>query len=262
MSASILLVDGKINPSLIPASVIPENPVFESVAVVPPAGEVGYLSVENPTGEAFAIQKNANGSAQLLNEMNTALVPMITFATAPDPNPTALNITLGNNTIAPNLFLNGNSGVGEVYDSVYNPVLQEQQALTGIGNTPFFTTTTLKQGTIVPPRTGMYIFQTVFSTLDVAKNTCIDTNGLIEWFVSGPTGYGEQLGGSMTVLGSTLTVPSTASPVAQPIDWSFTNFCFLDAGITYTYNIQAFAGTPTADGTWNIPTNVSVIYAC
>jgi hypothetical protein len=261
MSANNLLVNGKLNASYLPAGIVPENPVFESVAVVPPAGEVGYLSVENPTGEAFAIQKNANGSAQLLNEMNTALVPMITFATAPDPNPTALNITLGNNGIAPNLFLDGNSGVGEVYDSVYNPVLQQQQALTGIGNAPFFLTTTLKQGTIVPPKSGIYIFQTILSTTDVSKASCIDDNGLIEWFVQGPTGFGETLGGSMTVLGSTLDVPASATPVAEPIDWSFTNFCFLTAGITYTYNIQAFAGA-TPNGTWNIPTNVSVIYAC
>ncbi len=64
MSANILLKDGLIDPALVPASVIPANPVFESVAVVPPAGEVGYLSIENPAGEVLAIQKNADGSAQ------------------------------------------------------------------------------------------------------------------------------------------------------------------------------------------------------
>ncbi len=260
MSANLLLDGtGKISGQFLPPT--DPNPVFESVAIVPPAGDVGYLSVENPSGSAFAIQKNADGTAIIQNQMNTAIVPMITFNTVPSPNPTVLNITLGNDSIAPNLFLNGNSGIGEVYDSLYNPVLQEQQALAGIGNTPFFTTTALTQGTIVPPKTGFYIFQTVFSTLDVAKTTCIDNNGLIEWFVQGPAGYGEMLGGSMTVKGSTLDVPSSAPPVTAPIDWTFTNFCWLDAGVTFTYKIQAFAGA-TPDGTWNIPTNVSVIYAC
>jgi len=261
MSANILLKDGLIDPALVPASVIPANPVFESVAVVPPAGEVGYLSIENPAGEVLAIQKNADGSAQIFNEMNTALVPIISFGTAPDPNPTVLNITFGNSGIAPGLYLNGNSGNGEVYDSIYNPVLQEQQALGGIGNTFFNTTTTLTTGTFTAPRTGMYVFQTTFSAPDVAKNTIIDNNGLIEWYVEGPTGYGEIVGGSMTVLGSTLNVKASAPLVAAPIDWSFTNFCYLDANIQYSYKIQAFAGATPA-GTWAMPTLVSVIAAC
>jgi hypothetical protein len=106
----------------------------------------------------------------------------------------------------------------------------------------------------------MYIFQTIFSVPGTIKSAIIDNNGLIEWYVS--AGSSEILGGSQTVVGSTLISPLTVSGgLVAPIDWTYTNFCYLTAGTEYTYNITAFPGT-TPDGEWELPTIVRVIPAC
>lgn len=262
MSANVLLVNGKLNPSYLPAGIVPENPVFESVAIVPPGGSVGYLSVENPAGDAFAIQKNLDGSVFMYQTPagGTANVVLSVDNTG---NEIILNgglIQLGDPTDAtPNVEILGSAGTGNVYDSKYNQAIKQDQALTGLGS---FTLTSApaSTGTFTPAITGTYIFQTIFSIPNVNKSTVIDNNGLIEWYVF--DAGGEIIGGSMTVLGSTMNAPNSVSGVVAPIDWTYTNICYLTAGTEYTYVIGAFAGDPTPDGTWSVFTSVRVIQAC
>jgi hypothetical protein len=278
MSASTLLIDGKINPSLVPASVVPQQPTFQTLTITPPIGFDGLITInsesgtvellKNDTDPTFAIENdndrfithNSTGAGTAVFGSVDA-VGVVGLAAANNANVVAPIITLGKGSLAnPDVNVLGSAGLGQVYDEKYNTPLKQAIAIPDIGAGLFTLNTTGNVGQFIAPATGWFIFQTVFSLPDVAKNTIVDNNGLIEWFVEAVPG-GEVLGGSMTVLGSTLNVKASAPAVTAPIDYTFQNFCYLTDGTQYEYTIQAFAGA-TPDGTWALPTIVRVIQAC
>lgn len=232
MSANNLLVNGQINPALIPASVIPTNPVFESVAIAPDAGIPGVLSVENPSGSAYQIVKELDGSVNIYQETAPNVFQAVYVADSGATNVTvrAPNVALGiENDATPTVNVLGSAGLGQVYDTRYNPVVRNY---TNYPPLDISTTAGQQTVTISPTKTGLY---NLCLSLSFINASTIGT-GVIEWYLllSG----GEVFGGSNTIVPSDFVLPSGSGGASGPLDWTYNQFVYLTAGSTYTFTIQ------------------------
>ena len=232
MSANNLLVNGLINPALVPASAIPANPVFQSVAIAPDAGIPGVLSVENPTGSACQVIKELDGSVNIYQETAPNVYGSVfavdsgaTFVTVRAPE-----VKLGIESDAtPTVEVLGSAGLGQVYDERYNPVVRDYTPYP-----PLDISTINGQQTvpITPTKTGLYNLCLSLSFI----NTSTIGTGVIEWYLllSG----GEVFGGSNTIVPSDFVLPSGSGGASGPLDWTYNQFVYLTAGSTYTFTIQ------------------------
>jgi hypothetical protein len=98
------------------------------------------------------------------------------------------------------------------------------------------------------------------SVSNANPTTLFDANGIIEWYCFINDGTGNELPFSQgTLRGSELAIPANYLLLTPPVDYSFTQTVFCEAGSEYLFNVYAFRGD-TQDGVWNLPCNARVSY--
>jgi hypothetical protein len=252
MSANTLLVNGQIRPGLIPASVIPANPVFKSVAIAPNAGVPGVLSIENPAGDAFQIVKGLDGYTRMFQVPagETANLSMLFSDDGNSAVISAQTIELGDATDAtPTVNVIGSTGLGQVYDTRYNPAVK---VANGPGPAPVEWTQNIENngaGTnlvvdidFTPTQTGYYsLVNTIAIISGTALNQQVDTAGIIEAYMSvSPSGGPTTVyvpGGNLIWNCSLAVLPSSISGAVSPLEWTQTCLFKLTAGTQYNIYI-------------------------
>lgn len=276
MSANILLKDGLIDPAFIPASVVPANPVFESLAIVPASGNPGYLSVENDAGNYFAIQKDDDGSIHLIQK--TGASTSVDILTAADAGASVvINAPLVNLGIAsdatPTVQVLGSAGLGQVYDTRYNPISQPFQNPVGVfaNWTEALTTPNAPDAPntvsfdFTPFRSGLYaLVNTLGIIAGAALNTQIDPAGIVEGYVSvGAGGSGNFVAGSGFIWNGSLGARASDFATAiDPLEWTQTCLFYLTAGTTYHLLIKAYKNATASTGTFNLGCFGQIIQMC
>jgi hypothetical protein len=220
MSANTLLVNGKINPSLLPPSgTLPTDPQFNSITTTGGAG----LTINNPTDatDQFELFKGTDGSVRMLydnlhNLMDATLETnqlQIVFADSDSVN-TYLAVA-------------GSAGEGQVNDTLYNPVFL---AVPGA----FFTNDPLpSSGQYEAQQSRLYNLQITFQ---VSAGGSIG-NGYISCALTLD---------SAVVFSNNITASQFAVPATGTANFVFSSSVFLTASETYFLNI-----TPVGSGTWS-----------
>lgn len=263
MSANILLDGtGKIAGQYLPATTPDLNPVFESVAISPPAATPGVLNIENATGDSTYIRKNADGSTEIL----TSIAPLSyvgALAIASDGSTIDIgganctnvqlvattSITLDAETLVvgdggpniPTITLDGPSGNGTVYDTVYNTVGRAYVGLTAsYPAADALTTAAPLSGTYTAPVTGVYAVSFV---VEPNVGATLGANSLVANFEPG-------LGSATSWTIAPATIPYDA--VAGPNPYTYNGIAYLTAGQVVAWSITGYGAG------WNVPVSLSV----
>lgn len=260
MSANLLLIDGKIDPSLIPASVVPTNPIFESLTIIPPTGSgFGTIVITNRSGDeatdGVLISKGVNnGDFRISQELGSGSYEAILMSTINGLNldtttlrgPTVL---LGNeSSTTPLVKIVGENGgqvvSGQVYDTVYNPVSRDFANVFSAGFITLNGSLPVSQN-FTPARTGLH-----------SLNICVQYNGL--------TTIGND---NIEYAFSSLSEGNTTCGVIKPADlpaynasrngiYNFSLMGYFTGGNSYTFTITAY-GTG-----WNLDVQPSYAPIC
>jgi len=111
----------------------------------------------------------------------------------------------------------------------------------------------------VAPYTGMYALNVQVSVGNADPATLFDAEGIIEWYCFSEPGGTELPFSQGTLRGSELAIPANYLLLTPPVDYSFTQTVFCEAGTAYLFNVYAFRGD-TQDGVWNLPCSVRASY--
>lgn len=172
-------------------------------------------------------------------------------------------VEIGTEEEGPNhLYIEGADGQAEVYDEIYNQVIKTDPVDSYAGSIPANTGPGLFEFT--PFRDGAYMLQVNFN---VANADSIPVNGAIEWTLT----FGEEVQFVSNTIKSTSMVKASdfnevnGSPgaLAEPMDFCFTDMCFLTAGITYSFNLFTARNSAAGGGAWAISGyQVRVVQMC
>jgi hypothetical protein len=272
MSANTLLVNGKINPSLIPAGVVPENPVFQSVSINNTSGaDASSLILSHPDADSqFIIQKDDAGVVDFIQLPSTGTGT--TFITVNGfANEMVIggvdNLQLNGETVvdvvspvvnlgdpdeaSPLVQIIGDGATGRVFDDQFNqPYDPPINLLTG-GTQIITGNTQISGNNITPNRSAMAFLSLQFSC---APGIATIGDAGIEYYLDGP-GTTVAQNSWNTVLPAELAVP-VVSPAIYNFGYSHTVYLLKDA--VYTLVIK-----PYGSG-WNgvvVSANISMLNA-
>jgi hypothetical protein len=264
MSASILLKNGLIDPALVPASVVPENPVFQSVGINNTGADATVLVLSHPDADSqFILQKDDAGVIDfiqlplsgtgttflsvngLANEMTIGGVDNLQLNGETLINVVSPVINLGDPADAsPQVQIVGTGATGTVYDTVFNPVSRNFANIFPAGFINLNASAPVSQN-FVPARTGLH-----------SLNICVQYNGL--------TTIGND---NIEYAFSSLSAGNTTCGVIKPADlpaynasrngiYNFALMGYLTGGVSYTFTITAY-GTG-----WNLDVQPSYAPIC
>jgi hypothetical protein len=174
----------------------------------------------------------------------------ITIRTGAGPSTIA---EVGSNSQGPNLlYIAGASGVSQVYDVKYNPVIKATPVATYSGSIPANTGPGL--WTYTPDVSGAYMLQVNFN---VENADSIPINGAIEWVLN--VGGGEVQYCSSTLKSTSISKASDFDEVngvpgvlAPPMDYSFSNMATLTAGEQVSFYLATARNSVAGGGAWAI----------
>ena len=218
MSASTLLINGKINPSLVPAEVIPTDPEFNSVVITGGEG----LTINNPTDETdqFELFKGTDGRVVMLYDNLHNLIDA-TLET------NQLQVVIADSgSVDTYLAVAGSAGEGQVNDTLYNPVFLSTPAF-------FCSNESLPaDGQYEAQQSRLHNLQVTFT---VSAGATLGTALSYELTLDSNTQF------INTLPASQFLVPSSGSFV-----FVFSNSVYLTASETYALDI-----TSVGSGTWS-----------
>jgi hypothetical protein len=158
---------------------------------------------------------------------------------------------VGTNSVANNLlYIAGTSGVGQVYDEVYNQPINTTAVASSTGSLP---TAGGFGFNYTPDRTGAYMLQV---NINVRNADGIPLDGFIEWVLS--DGAEVQYASStinsnqmIKVVGMN-EINGVAGGIAEPTDFSISNLCFLTAGVPVLFSITTARNSTVGGVAWAI----------
>jgi len=161
-------------------------------------------------------------------------------------------VEVGDNAQASNLLLiAGAQGTAQVYDEKYNQPINTTAVASSTGSLPAaggfgFSYT--------PDKTGAYMLQV---NINIRNADSIPVDGFIEWIMSA-AGSEVQYASSMVnsnmlnkVLGMD-DINGVPGGLAEPTDYSFSNLCFLTAGVATTFSITTARNSAAGGAQWAI----------
>jgi len=254
MSASTLLVDGKIKASLIPAGVVPENPVFQSVGINNTSGaDTTVLVLSHPDSEVqFILEKDGAGMVSfiqlplsdpgttflsvngLANEMTIGGVDNLRLNGETIVDVVSPVVNLGDpDEASPLVQIIGDGATGRVFDDQFNqPYDPPINLLTG-GTQIITGNTQISGNNITPNRSAMAFLSLQFSC---APGIATIGDAGIEYYLDGP-GTTVAQNSWNTVLPAELAVP-VGSPAIYNFGYSHTVYLLKDA--VYTLVIKPY----------------------
>jgi hypothetical protein len=165
----------------------------------------------------------------------------------------ATTVEVGANAQGPNrLYIAGLSGVGEVYDEVYNPVIVPTPLVQYTGAIPANTGPGL--WTFTPTRTGAYMLQVNFN---IANGDNIPVNGAIEWTLNVAGGEVQYV--SNTIKSTSISKASDFNEIdglpgtlAPPMDYSFSDMAILTAGQQVSFYLSCARNSAAGGLAWSV----------
>jgi len=172
----------------------------------------------------------------------------ITIRTAAGPSTVA---EVGNNAEGPNLlYIAGASGVSQVYDEKYNPVINNTAVASSTGSLP---TAGGFGFNYTPDKTGAYMLQV---NINVRNADGIPLDGFIEWVLSDGS---EVQYASNTINANAMIkvvgmndINGLAGGIAEPTDFTSSNLCFLTAGVAVLFSITTARNSTVGGVPWAI----------
>ena len=254
MSANTLLINGKINPALIPASVVPEDPVFQSVGINNTSGaDATVLVLSHPDADSqFILQKDDAGVIDfiqlplsgtgttflsvngLANEMTIGGVDNLQLNGETLVNVVSPVVNLGDPATAnPLVQIVGDGATGRVFDDQFNPPYgQPINLLTG-GTQIITGNTQISGNNITPSRSAMAFLSLRFSC---APGIATIGDAGIEYYLDGP-GTTVAQNSWNTVLPAELAVPVGSPPI---YNFGYSHTVYLLKNAVYTLVIKPY----------------------
>lgn len=159
-------------------------------------------------------------------------------------------VEIGTDSEGPNrLFIAGPLGVGQVYDELYNPVINGTAVAAASGSLPDTT------GFVyTPDRTGAYMLQV---NINVRNADSIPLDGFIEYVLT--TAAGEVQFVSNTVNSNQLIkvvgmdeINGVPGGIAEPTDFSTSDLCILTEGVPVSFAIFTARNSTVGGLSWAI----------
>jgi hypothetical protein len=189
---------------------------------------------------AINIQPGVNATSTVLPGAG------ITIRTAVGPS----TITeIGSNAQSNNLlYIAGASGVSQVYDEKYNPVINSTAVASRSSSLPDTT-----GFTYTPDKTGAYMLQV---DINIRNADTIPTLGFIEWVMSdgAEVQYASNTISSVSLIkvAGMNDINGVPGGVAEPTDFTSSNLCFLTAGVAVSFSITTARNSLGGGGQWAI----------
>jgi hypothetical protein len=230
-------VDGKLTyPTLVaPVSIQPADESTTANIYMRGASETVYRG-------AITLAPGANSS------IPASQANGITIRTGAGPSTI---VEVGNNAQGPNLlYIAGSSGVSEVYNEKYNPVIDTTAVASSTGSLP---TPDGFGFTYTPTKTGAYMLQV---NINVRNADTIPTLGFIEWVLSdgAEVQYASNTISSVSLIkvAGMNDINGVPGGIAEPTDFTSSNLCFLTAGVEVSFNITTARNSLGGGGQWAI----------
>lgn len=163
-----------------------------------------------------------------------------------------VNVEIGDDAQDANLlYIAGPDGVGQVYDEKYNLPIKTTAVASSTGSLP----TAGGLGFVyTPDKTGAYMIQV---NINIRNADSIPLDGFIEWVMS--AAGAEVQYASSTVNSNQLIkvvgmdeINGVPGGIAEPTDFSFSNLCFLTAGVATTFTITTARNSTVGGLSWAI----------
>lgn len=163
-------------------------------------------------------------------------------------------VEIGTNGEGPNeLYIAGAQGVGQVYDEVYNPPVNPIAVASSTGSLPI---TTIPRGfafSYTPDKTGAYMLQV---NVNIRNADAIPLDGFIEWVLSD----GAEVQYASSTLNSNQLIKvagmdeinGVPGGLPEPTDFTFSNLCFLTAGVAVSLSITTARNSTVGGLSWSI----------
>ena len=240
-------------PELVEPTLVSEI-TLQASAVDGTLAEPAKLYVNGTT----AIDAAYVGAVSILPGGNTLAEPSagITIRSAAGSAPPVPGtiVEIGANSEGPNiLYIAGASGVGQVYDEKYNQPVNPIAVASSTGSLPI---TTIPRGfafSYTPDKTGAYMLQV---NMNIRNADAIPLDGFIEWVM---TDGAEVQYASMTVNSNQLIkvvgmdeINGTPGGIPEPTDFTFSNLCFLTAGVAVSLSINTARNSTVGGLSWSI----------
>jgi hypothetical protein len=217
-----------------------------------------YIEADDQTTNATLFVSGASagayqGALNLQPGVNTSSIAFpgagITVRTAAGPSTI---VEVGSNAQANNLlYIAGSSGVSQVYDEKYNPVIKSTAVASSSGALPISPTGFAFNYT--PTKTGAYMIQV---NINIRNADSIPLDGFIEWVLSDGA---EVQYASSTVNSNQLIkvvgmdeINGVPGGIPEPTDFTFSNLCFLTAGVAVTFTVTTARNSTVGGLNWAI----------
>jgi hypothetical protein len=173
-------------------------------------------------------------------------------------------VEVGTDGEAPNVIaIAGASGLAQVYDEIYNPVIKGTQVAGSSSALPV-PAGPIGAFTFTPTVTGAYMLQV---NINVRNADVIPVDGIIEWTLT--TTAGEVQYVSNTIKSTSMSkasdfneVDGVAGALSEPIDYCFSDLCILTAGTQVAFNIFTARASAAGGLPWAIQNYQARLVQC
>lgn len=164
-----------------------------------------------------------------------------------------VSVEIGTDAQAVNqLFIAGPDELSQVYDEKYNPVIKLAPVASYGGSIPENTGVGLFQFT--PLVSGAYMMQ---FNVNIRSTDSVPLDGVLEWNLTSSTG--EVQFSANTIKSTSMSkatdfneVNGVPGALADPLDYTFSDLCYLTAGVQVQFNFFCARQSAAGGGPWEV----------